>query len=223
MSDYVYTKAALISRSAKHMPAELSPGAQAEISDHLALKHPNADALEFATLFVRACIIENDWWPRDAELEYELRDFLLAIRKGNVDLKGANAVAYADAYRDWKRASRYDTAAQPRENPYRDELNLPTALTPANYAAEYEQCFIMRLLPGDTLETPVQNKRCLRDVLEGIENYFDEDRTRSAGDFAAGLRQRYAEAERLWARLTGNPWVRNQPRQYQLQYNRRAG
>ena len=82
------------------------------------------------------------------------------------------------------------------------------AITGEFWACEYEDCFEAVQHSQNIGYEWIQRKRCLRDLLEGTEQYFADNPSRKDGEFAQHFRERYRQAERLWQQLKGVKWER---------------
>ena len=214
--DIVYTKKTLAERIEKRQAWELPSDAMEAITFHLSIANPRANRDEWALLAGQVLIAENEDWPNYTDITKELSAFLLAIRKGETAPAANTLLAYVESYRDWKRRNRTDSPQESQSTGWAriDPFALPMALTTKNYACEFEQCFLMITYPGDSVPTPVQKKRCLRDHLEGIELHLHEHKTHgTVSEFDAHLRGRYQEGLKLWHTLTGEKWQILQPRE----------
>ncbi len=219
MSDIVYTKSILSRRIAEGRPWELSADTLAEIRTHLAAVHPRADLSEWAHTFAQVVICENDSWPLTSDIADETRAFLLSVRKGEIGLSTNTALSYAEAHREYKRKNRANLAQDERTGleGYLDTTNIPTALTAKNYACEYEDCFDTVTDRFSGIPEQRQVRRCLRDVLEGIETHLaDHKRAGTVSDFDVYLRGRFVEGMRLWETLKGEKWQFLQPKENNL-------
>lgn len=206
MSDIVYTKHQINSRKSKGMAFELHPDMMREISKHLEVMHTKQDEERWAALFVDIVICESDAWHNQIDIADELPKFLKAVRQGAVKVYSGSVGAYAEAYREWKVPTRAANFAQDSTNgagTAHEYYSIPTAISGENYAPEWEQCF-----ERDSFGNARQKKRCLRDVLEGIESGMIDGMIARGSETDKALRERYRTAERLWESLTGTKWVR---------------
>jgi hypothetical protein len=206
MSDIVYTKSQILSRKHKGMQWELHPAMTEALELHIEVMHSKQDVQRWSKLFVEVVICESDYWPMQAQISDELPPFLKSIRQGDIKVYSGAVGAYSEAYREFKSPKALSNFAYNNAggaNAVHDSLSIPQAILSENYAPEWEQCF-SKSHDGEWKQV----KRCLRDVLEGIEASMVEGHIARGTDTDTYLRKRYRDAERLWERLTGSAWVR---------------
>ncbi len=208
MSEIVYTKSSILSRRAKKMEYNLHPDINAEMLRHLEVMHSKQDEERWRKLFVEVVICESDYWPMQAQIADELFPFLKSIRQGDIKVYSGAVGAYAEAYREYKNpkaTANFAYNGTEAVNAVHDSLMIPTAILSQNYAPEWEQCF-RKTEHGEWKQV----RRCLRDLLEGIESSMVDGLIVKGSATDAELRGRYREGERLWQSLTGSAWVRMQ-------------
>lgn len=226
MSDIVYTKNSILSRRAKGMPYEMTANFNAAIVQHLAIMHPKAESTEWTNLFIYTLIVENDYWPREADLEETLVTFLKAVRQGDAPVHSTAVGSYAEAFRQWRTQRNRPNLAQDEPEPvqgYRDSISDSRAIVAQNYSPELADCFDERMTAGGS-PCFMQTRRCLRDLLEGIESHLhDHKLAGTVSEFDAYFRDQYRQGRRLWHELKGVEWVILAPKVTNLRMMNRKG